>query len=122
MITIRENDGPPPDDDDGCVGLCDCFIATAAYGSYLDPHVDMLRSFRDRHLLTNGPGRAFVDWYYEVSPPVADVIRRHDLLRLAVRSALTPLVYAIEYPAGAGSVFLIVIALSYLRRRWAGLH
>ncbi|MDA8101035.1 MAG: M6 family metalloprotease domain-containing protein [Nitrospiraceae bacterium] len=75
-----------------------CFIATAAYGSYLDPHVKVLRSFRDAWLMTNGPGRAFVRAYYRYSPPVADVISRHDSLRLLVRVMLTPVVFVLEFP------------------------
>jgi hypothetical protein len=94
-----------------------CFVATAAYGSYLHPRVATLRAFRDAHLLTNAPGRAFVAWYYRVSPPVAAVIARHDSLRLATRVALTPLVYAIAFPGLALLVLVLVVAIAAVRIR-----
>lgn len=75
-----------------------CFIATAAYGSPLDPHVDALRKFRDRYLLTTAAGRAFVAFYYRHSPPAAAFIGRHERIRTATRWALTPAVYGIEHP------------------------
>jgi alpha-tubulin suppressor-like RCC1 family protein len=75
-----------------------CFIATAAYGSYLDPHVAVLRAFRDNYLLTNRPGRSFVDFYYRHSPPLARLITRHPALRTMTRWALTPVVYGVMYP------------------------
>ncbi|MDX1252485.1 MAG: DUF11 domain-containing protein [Gammaproteobacteria bacterium] len=87
-----------------------CFIATAAYGSFLDPHVQALRDFRDRYLLTNAPGRAFVAWYYEHSPPLAAFIARHDSLRATARAVLTPVVYAVKYPAAAFAVALLGMA------------
>jgi len=100
-----------------------CFIATAAYGSYLAPEVEVLRSFRDHHLLTNAVGRSFVELYYDVSPPVADFIRRHESLRAATRWVLTPLVYGVKYPHAVvfllGSLFVVVAVCSSRRRREA---
>lgn len=76
--------------DDGGGG--GCFIATAAFGSYMEPQVTTLRAFRDQYLLTNAPGTAFVHAYYRLSPPMADFIAQHDTLRAVTRGALLPLI------------------------------
>lgn len=78
----------------GEVSTSGCFIATAAYGSYLEGHVMILRNFRDSYLLTNSLGQAFVAFYYRTSPPIADFIAKHDSLRALVRMALAPVVGA----------------------------
>ena len=69
-----------------------CFIATAAFGSPMEPHVNVLREFRDRFLLSNAAGKAFVDLYYTYSPPVADFIAAHGAMRAVVRLSLLPVV------------------------------
>lgn len=69
-----------------------CFIATAAFGSPIEPHVCILRDFRDRYLLTNLPGNAFVQLYYKYSPRFAHFIAKHDNVRHIVRWSLLPLV------------------------------
>lgn len=94
-----------------------CFIATAAYGSYLHPRVQLLRDFRDRFLLTNGPGRLLVRAYYAVSPPVAAVISRHEGLRVMSRAVLTPVVLAVAYPLPASALILALSGAALLLRR-----
>ena len=89
---------PPPSSSGGGGGGGGCFIATAAWESYLEPHVRVLQDFRDHYLITNRPGKAFVDYYYSISPPIADYIKQHESLRTATRFILTPIVYGIEYP------------------------
>jgi hypothetical protein len=69
-----------------------CFIATAAFGFYSAPQVQVLREFRDRYLLTNAPGRAFVSWYYHYGPYGARFINEHPWLKPPVRLALLPLI------------------------------
>ncbi|MDD3726650.1 MAG: transporter, partial [Candidatus Ratteibacteria bacterium] len=68
-----------------------CFIATAAYGSYFEHHVYLLRQFRDRFLLTNPIGCTFVRWYYRHSPKYAAIIAQNEVLRTLTRVALAPL-------------------------------
>lgn len=86
-----------------------CFIATAAYGSYLHPQVQTLRDFRDNHLLTNAPGRAFVEVYYRYSPPIANLISRHEILRTVVRLLLTPVICAVANPLMAAATLALLI-------------
>ena len=67
-----------------------CFIATAAYGSALHPHVKILRDFRDKYLMTRKGGRKFVSLYYRYSPVAAEIISKYKILRLSVRIYLLP--------------------------------
>jgi uncharacterized repeat protein (TIGR01451 family) len=96
-----------------------CFIATAAYGSPLEAHVQVLRAFRDRYLQRSALGRAFIGFYYRHSPPIAAVIAAHDWLRLLVRMLLTPLVLAIAFPLRALMLAALAAAtlLAMNRRR-----
>jgi hypothetical protein len=70
-----------------------CFIATAAYGTPLHEDINVLRKFRDEYMMPNPAGQAMVKIYYTASPPIADLIRANEGLRITVRDGLVkPLV------------------------------
>jgi len=94
-----------------------CFIATAAYGSYLHPEVMTLRNFRDQHLLTNVPGRAFVACYYRISPPIADFIRVHESTRFIVRVMLAPIIFVIKHYLAAFAAAYFFACIVFIARR-----
>jgi uncharacterized repeat protein (TIGR01451 family) len=93
-----------------------CFIATAAYGSALEPHVVALRQFRDRYLQRTELGRAFIRFYYRNSPPLAAIIAAHPSLRFVARALLTPVVLLVVYPLRAVGIMVFAIVLLFTLR------
>jgi uncharacterized repeat protein (TIGR02543 family) len=90
-----------------------CFIATAAYGSTLHPHLDILRDFRDSFLLPSDFGSKLVSIYYKYSPSVADLITKYKVLRIIVRINLLPLValsyFMVHFGPAIATIFLVFI-------------
>jgi len=104
-----------------------CFIATAAYGSPVEPHVNILRDFRDRFLFGNKGGKSFLRLYNTYSPPMADFIAKHDSLRTVVRVSLLPIVGVSWMVLNIGPVSTLAlmlffiscfVGLVYFRRRY----
>ncbi len=82
-----------------------CFIATAAYGTDRAEEIDILREFRDTVLLPNNLGAKFVSLYYRTSPPIANVISQHEVLRIAVRlGVIDPIVAILNWSHDLWSV------------------
>jgi hypothetical protein len=95
--------------------------------------IQILREFRDEYLLTNPLGQALVDFYYRVSPPIAELITEHPSLKPIMRVGLLPVVamstVAInttpaEKTAIVGLLVLVSVALAVwsTRRRGRGLE
>jgi len=108
-----------------------CFIATAAYGTSMAEEIEILREFRDEYLLTSPVGKALVEFYYRVSPPIAEFITEHPSLKPIVRAGLLPAVAMsnaavnitpAEKTAIAGLLVLLSVALAVwaTRRRGRG--
>jgi hypothetical protein len=97
-----------------------CFIATAAFGSYENRWVYVLRDFRDQVLLVHGSGRSFVEWYYAHSPPLAAWIGEHGWARAGTRLALVPVIAAAWfwlYVPPVQKALVVTLLLGFLFRR-----
>ncbi|MCC7429215.1 HEAT repeat domain-containing protein [bacterium] len=74
-----------------------CFIATAVYGNEFCYEVEILRNFRDTRLLHNFFGKAFVNFYYLVSPKIADFLENQNTLKNFIRkNILNPIVKKVK--------------------------
>lgn len=71
-----------------------CFIATAAMGSEIHPHVQFLRVYRDSVLLKSSHKKQFekvLEFYYKFSPSIADAMNNDRHLKRTIK-------YLIVYP------------------------
>lgn len=87
-----------------------CFIATAAYGSELEPQVQFLRDFRDNIVLKSRFKKLFekiLDVYYIGSPTIANLMKRNKPLRYTIKyTAVFPFVALVR-----ATVFIIELLL-----------
>lgn len=93
-----------------------CFIATAAYGSYLTPELEALRQFRDHVLLKSDIGEYFVQSYYDISPPLANYIAQSESRKTASRILLTPIIYSVSYPITSLLILFIISGFIITKR------
>ena len=94
-----------------------CFMASAAYGTPLATDIDILRTFRDNRLLSNGLGHAFSDTYYRLSAPVVDYVAKHEVVRGIVRLFISIVLVAIEFFSWYGGLLLLLLLLLMVGRR-----
>ncbi|MCX8202150.1 MAG: hypothetical protein N3H84_08645, partial [Candidatus Caldarchaeum sp.] len=84
-----------------------CLIATAAFGSELDPSVQMLRQFRDGFVLQTFSGKTFMDvfnaFYYSWSPSVAEAEYANPGFRTLVKYSIYPLIGVLHVSQAAAS-------------------
>jgi hypothetical protein len=104
-------DGKSTGGSEGGGGGGGCFIATAAYGTVMEPEVDLLRHYRDSYLRHRVWGRTLVHLYEITSPPVADYISQRPWLRAMTRLALSPIIVSVQ-AAELGGTFQVLPILT----------
>lgn len=72
-------------------GQSGCFIATAAFGSYEQENVVVLRQFRDQVLEKTLVGKNLIRFYYAVSPGIAKRIAKSPSAKKLTRSMIRPI-------------------------------
>jgi len=97
-----------------------CFIATAAYGSALEPELDTLRAFRDQMLMPTEGGSALVSSYYQHGRRWAAWIADKPVARAIVRVLLVPVVLAAKVILTFGPYVAFLMLLgAFALFRWA---
>jgi len=101
-----------------------CCVATAAYGTPMAEELEILREFRDEYLLTNPVGKSLVEFYYKVSPPMAQFITEHPSLKPVARVGLAPAValstIAVNTtPAEKTAIVVLLVLVSVALAVWA---
>ncbi len=98
-----------------------CFIATAAYGSALDPHIDTFRKFRFKVLLRSEFGKKLNYAYYNYGAKLSHFIHDRQWAQTASRAVLWPTWGLVSLSLYLGlnlwqtlSLFLIAIGLTSL--------
>jgi hypothetical protein len=84
-----------------------CFIATAAFGSSLDPHVQILRSFRDEIVMQSRFKKHFeriLEIYYLLSPSIARSMEQNQIIRKVIKYGV---VYPFIYTTKVAAVLII---------------
>jgi len=97
-----------------------CFIATAAFGSPLDPHVGILKTFGNKYLTQHSMGRKLIKYYYRYSPEIAEYIKEHESIKLIIRYSLIPVVFLIYLYMTHGMVLicsLVIVMLTCITAR-----
>jgi hypothetical protein len=73
-----------------------CFVATAAFESEDHPEVEILRQWRDQSLEKSSLGRQMVQFYYQVSPPVARYLDQSPRARSLTRKILSHIAHSVD--------------------------
>ena len=97
-----------------------CFIATAAYGTPMDPAITILRNFRDNYLAKFAAGKTFIDTYYQISPPIANFISKNKFIKYFVQLILyfvIGIIIIIMFPFKILPLFLLAFCLDYYYKK-----
>ncbi|MCO4783431.1 MAG: hypothetical protein KC646_13985 [Candidatus Cloacimonetes bacterium] len=92
-----------------------CFLASASFLGKDSYEVQVLSLFRDKYLLTNSLGRAFVKTYYTYSPQVANWMKTNSKIMFIGQVLLIPLVFVSSLlKLGLFQLFLFSLLLMIL--------
>ena len=90
-------------------GGSSCFIATAAFGSAVEPHVEFLKTFKHRFDVKYSIGRELIKQYYRHSPRLTEYIKKHIKIKLLVRYSLLPVVYSVYLYKEHGTILIYTL-------------